>query len=129
MQRANPRWRRQRLSALVKSQLFGFVGILVQKVGSANPALRLSFSVKRDASAASVSLNGARDFIEQRLRLGATRPSPPPNCSMKPTSEATPPTSLRSPHCGAAQPPVAPHLGGAAYLAPRSLELKHLGRH
>jgi hypothetical protein len=61
--------------------------------------------VGRDASAASVLPNGARDF-EQRRRLVATRPLPPPNCSMKPTL-------LPSPHCGATQ------LEGAAYFAPR----------
>jgi hypothetical protein len=44
------RWRRQRLSALIVSQLFGFVGGLVQNSGFANPALRLSFSVKATRS-------------------------------------------------------------------------------
>jgi hypothetical protein len=38
----NTRWSRQRLSALVESRLFGFVGTLVQSGGSANLALRLS---------------------------------------------------------------------------------------
>jgi len=46
------RWRRQRLSALVESRLFGSVGKLVQSGGCANPALRLSFSVRRRSLAA-----------------------------------------------------------------------------
>jgi hypothetical protein len=43
----NTRWSRQRLSALVVSRPFGFVGILVQCGSPAHPALRLSFSVGR----------------------------------------------------------------------------------
>jgi hypothetical protein len=42
---ANPAWSRQRLSALVVSRLFGFVGILVQRIGSVNPALRLTHAI------------------------------------------------------------------------------------
>ena len=79
--------------------------------GHAAPTKRLKATVKRDARCARISLNGPRD-IAQRLRLGATRPSPPPNCAMKPTPRAAPSASLCSPHCGASEPAAHPHLGG-----------------
>jgi len=76
-------------SALVVSRLFGFVGKLVQSGDSVNPALRLSFSVRR------------------ALAMLA-----PPNYSMELTS------GCASPHGGADAPKAHPHLGGAAHLAP-----------
>jgi len=42
MRRTTIRWRRQRLSALVASRLFGFVGRLGQSGSCVNSALRLS---------------------------------------------------------------------------------------
>jgi hypothetical protein len=64
---ANTRWRRQRLSALVVSRLFRFVGGLVQSSGFANPALRLSYSVSAERFAP--ALTG------RRLQASACQPT------------------------------------------------------